>query len=214
MDKTSLRTLALGRRDTIAAHRHDAKCSAICAELVRTLDDVIDVRTNVAHDPAVCYRHEPLSVAVYQAMKSEVSISCFIDAVYERGMTVCFPCMMKSPRTPEEKSAMVFRAVPRERYECGTVPFLDHPLRSFQPNDPDLAPYPLVDASLLDLVIVPLVAFDERNNRLGYGGGNYDRLLPALRDDALAIGVAFEEQRLDAVPCDPHDQELPRIIVA
>ena len=66
----------------------------------------------------------------------------------------------------------------------------------------------------LDAVVVPLVAFDDDGNRLGYGGGNYDRLLPALRDDAVIAGIAFEEQRVEAVPVEPHDRPLPHIVTA
>ena len=109
---------------------------------------------------------------------------------------------------------MVFRTVSKEQFERGSIPFLDYPVRSFSPDDPALVPYPLVDVSLLDMVIVPLVAYDAENNRLGYGGGNYDRLLPNLRDDAVVIGVAFEEQRVNCVPCNPNDQKLPSIVVA
>ena len=71
-----------------------------------------------------------------------------------------------------------------------------------------------IAAEDLDAVVVPLVAFDDDGNRLGYGGGNYDRLLPALRDDAVIAGIAFEEQRVEAVPVEPHDRPLPHIVAA
>jgi len=51
-----------------------------------------------------------------------------------------------------------------------------------------------------DLVLVPGSAFDESCGRLGMGGGYYDRLLPLLRDGALAIGLAFDEQIVAEVP--------------
>lgn len=71
---------------------------------------------------------------------------------------------------------------------------------------------PRVELERIDLVIVPGVAFDERGYRLGYGGGYYDRLLPRLRPDCVRIGLAFDEQVFDAVPCDHHDQPVHLLV--
>lgn len=215
LDKASARACALEQRSRISANAHAAKSDAICEALVRILDDTLAANGNVTADPGVCYRQEPLAIALYQAMRDEASIERFAEAVFERGMTACFPCMMRpTDNASEARQTMVFRAVSRKQYEAKDVPFLVSPLRSFEPGAPELSPYPAIDASLLDMVIVPLVAFDSENNRLGYGGGNYDRLIPNLRDNATVVGVAFEEQRIDAVPCDAHDQQLPRIVSA
>jgi 5-formyltetrahydrofolate cyclo-ligase len=61
-----------------------------------------------------------------------------------------------------------------------------------------------------DFVLVPLLAFDRRGGRLGYGGGYYDRTLAGL-PVARAVGVAFAAQEVPAVPCGPHDRMLPGI---
>jgi 5-formyltetrahydrofolate cyclo-ligase len=60
------------------------------------------------------------------------------------------------------------------------------------------------------LLLIPLLAFDARGHRLGYGGGHYDRTLEALRREgpALAIGVAFDAQEVAQLPVGPHDQRL------
>jgi 5-formyltetrahydrofolate cyclo-ligase len=64
------------------------------------------------------------------------------------------------------------------------------------------------------VVIVPLLAFDARGFRLGYGGGFYDRTLQGLRakGPVLAIGFAFEAQKVDAVPIDAFDQKLDLVV--
>ena len=65
-----------------------------------------------------------------------------------------------------------------------------------------------------EVVIVPLVAFDARGYRLGYGGGFYDRTLAGLRarHPVLAVGFAFAAQELPEVPIDEYDQRLDVIV--
>ncbi len=64
------------------------------------------------------------------------------------------------------------------------------------------------------ILIVPLVAFDARGGRLGYGGGFYDRTLQGLRarGPVMAIGFAFAAQQDDDLPLDPTDQPLDLIV--
>ncbi|MGO4907642.1 5-formyltetrahydrofolate cyclo-ligase [Pseudorhodobacter sp. W20_MBD10_FR17] len=65
-----------------------------------------------------------------------------------------------------------------------------------------------------EVLIVPLVGFDARGYRLGYGGGFYDRTLEGLRarGPVLAIGFAFSGQEMDAVPIEATDQKLDVIV--
>ncbi len=62
-----------------------------------------------------------------------------------------------------------------------------------------------------DLLLVPLLAFDARGHRLGYGGGFYDRTLASLAAK-LAVGVAFAGQETDALPDQPHDHPLDMVV--
>jgi 5-formyltetrahydrofolate cyclo-ligase len=64
------------------------------------------------------------------------------------------------------------------------------------------------------VLIVPLLAFDARGYRLGYGGGFYDRTLEGLRarHPVLAVGFAFSAQEVDVVPTEPTDQRLDAIV--
>jgi len=61
-----------------------------------------------------------------------------------------------------------------------------------------------------DVLIVPLLAFDRRGHRIGYGAGYYDMTLTALRQrkPVVAIGIAFAIQEIDAVPDEPGDARL------
>ena len=64
-------------------------------------------------------------------------------------------------------------------------------------------------------MLVPLLGFDQRCMRLGYGGGFYDRTLEALSDKGirpLTLGVAFEAQRTESLPVEPHDKPLDAVL--
>ena len=65
-----------------------------------------------------------------------------------------------------------------------------------------------------EVVIVPLLAFDARGYRLGYGGGFYDRTLEGLRARRLtiAVGFAFDAQETPEVPIEETDQKLDFIV--
>lgn len=78
-------------------------------------------------------------------------------------------------------------------------------------RQPDPARLHAVDP---DIVLMPLLAFDDAGNRLGYGGGYYDATLADLRQrrPVTALGLAFSAQRMKALPHEPHDQKLDGII--
>ena len=65
-----------------------------------------------------------------------------------------------------------------------------------------------------DILLVPLVAFDKNLNRLGYGGGYYDRLIKKLskKKNVLKIGLAFSIQKINKVPINAYDQKLDYIV--
>lgn len=69
-----------------------------------------------------------------------------------------------------------------------------------------------VDAQEIDLVVVPGVAFDAAGNRLGYGGGFYDRFLSQLSPKARFVAVAFQLQIRENVYYQQHDQPVHWVI--
>jgi 5-formyltetrahydrofolate cyclo-ligase len=75
---------------------------------------------------------------------------------------------------------------------------------------------PKADKAVLepDTLLVPLLAFDAEGWRLGYGGGFYDRTLRGLRarKSVVAVGIAFDEQRVDAVPHLDYDERLDWVL--
>lgn len=73
---------------------------------------------------------------------------------------------------------------------------------------------PALDVALMELVLVPGLAFDHAGNRLGRGGGHYDRFLARLAAHTLTMGVAFDVQIVDnpPLPSEGHDRPVHIVV--
>lgn len=198
MDKAELRRTVIARRDAIDLDVRAAKSAVVCARLVELMES-----------SGTAGQH---TVAIYAAMGSEVDPAAFAAAAAKRGWRVAYPCMLSASDAAACGQRMCMRAVAAD--DASAAPFIAHPTRAFAATDVDSSRFPIVPAEALDMIIVPLVAFDRAGARLGYGGGCYDRYLPMLSPACQIIGIAFDEQRVDHVPTDAHDLPLSHIISA
>ena len=198
MNKVELRRAVISRRNAIDLDVRAAKSAVICARLVELLDRL---------DAAA-----PRTVAVYAAMGSEVDPAAFAAAASKRGWRVAYPCMLSAAEAAACGQRMCMRAVAAD--DASAAPFITHPTRTFAAADIGSNRFPIVPAEALDMMVVPLVAFDQTGARLGYGGGCYDRYLSMLSPACQIVGIAFDEQRIDHVPTDVHDLPLPNIVSA
>jgi 5-formyltetrahydrofolate cyclo-ligase len=78
-----------------------------------------------------------------------------------------------------------------------------------EPREEALIP---VDPAAVELLVVPGVAFDEQGNRLGYGGGYYDRFFKRIAPETPLVALAFELQIVDSVPVQPWDRPVDLIV--
>lgn len=131
------------------------------------------------------------ALAGFMPIRDEIDPGQLIGRYHERGHPIGLPVVI-APKNP-----LVFKR--------------------WQPGDPLEegafgVPVPTGQAGRVipRVLLVPLAAFDREGYRLGYGAGFYDRTLTELRarDEVIAIGVAFDEQEVDAVPHDEYDQQL------
>lgn len=192
--KAEIRSLVIARRNSIPADERIARSEKACEELVRYLGRTVAPGARIA---------------AYHALGSEVDVSSFAKSARLHGWTCAFPVMVRDGS--DGKARMTFWDVPLDGTRRA---FFDKPARAVTPDDPSLVGCTPCDPREIDAVVVPMVAFDASNMRLGYGGGNYDRFLRELRSDAVVCGIAFREQEVEAVPTEPHDLALPKIIVA
>lgn len=131
------------------------------------------------------------TVLAYAATAVEADPRVAVRALAQAGVRVLLPRVVGD--------GLELAAAGREGLVLGAFGVLE-------PVGPPVAP------TVVDVAIVPGIAFDRTGGRLGQGGGHYDRLLPDLRVDALRIGFAFSAQMAVRVPREPHD-ELVDVVV-
>lgn len=135
------------------------------------------------------------AVSGYVPIKNEIDIGPLLDALRRAGHDILLPV------TPAAPGPLVFK-----RWRDGDA-LVPGALGTREPaaDAPDDTPA---------VLIVPLLGFDRRGGRLGYGGGYYDRTISALRRDRdiLAVGVAFAEQEIARVPCRAGDERVDWVI--
>ncbi|HEX4862192.1 MAG TPA: 5-formyltetrahydrofolate cyclo-ligase [Rhizomicrobium sp.] len=131
-------------------------------------------------------------VSFYWPMGDEADPRALAARLAERGHVLALPVTVK------KGAPLVFRAW-REG-DALTV----HAFGMHEPaaTAPEVRP---------DVLLVPLLAFDARGHRLGYGGGFYDRTLAAL-DTKLAIGVAYAGQEVETLPIHERDHPLDMVV--
>jgi 5-formyltetrahydrofolate cyclo-ligase len=128
-------------------------------------------------------------VAGVWPLPDEIDLRPLWHALHQRGHVVLLP------QTPKLGQILQFR---RWHPGCRMV------RERFGTDRPD------GDLDTPDIIFVPLLAFDRRGHRLGYGGGYYDRTLAAY-PEIPAIGFGYAAQEVEEVPCAQHDQPLQAI---
>ncbi len=111
---------------------------------------------------------------------------------------------------------MLFESLPTEPETAGWFEWCRrHDVAAFAPrvDGPELRVEPGdLDPTLIDVVVVPGLAFTPDGHRLGQGGGHYDRFLRRLRPGCVTVGAAFTEQVLDDLPHEDHDVQVGAVV--
>ena len=134
-------------------------------------------------------------VSLYHPIRDELDTEPLLNALLEREVDVCLPVVVA------KRAPLQFR-----RYRAG--------------DQLEKGPYgertPTADAAEArpDIVVTPLLGFTRAGDRLGYGGGYYDRTLEFLRESSAvtAVGYGFAIQEVDGLPTSPLDQRLDWIV--
>ena len=136
------------------------------------------------------------AVLFYLSRNNEVQTDGMITAAYRLGKKVYVPVT-----GPDE---IKVSELPGLDIEFDSGPYgIREPAQKF---------LKFVSPAVLDLVILPGVAFDARGGRIGYGKGYFDRLLGCLSTNAVRVGVAYEFQVLETVPQTGTDIAVQKIV--
>lgn len=197
--KKSFRKKILEIRNNIPKEVRDIKSQEI-------FDKLIDTEIYKSSKNIMCF----------VSYGSEVDTHKFITHSLKEGKTILVPIIIKkekdSPLDDNPKTNKFLNQI----MKCSKINSLDE----LKPNsmgilEPTKESINIVDECILDLIIVPGTAFDIKGNRMGYGGGFYDRFIDGLDDRGLPkykLGICFDEQILDEVPTDIFDEKMDLII--
>lgn len=134
-------------------------------------------------------------IGLYNAFQGEVDLQDLWYAALQQNKECFFPVIQ-----PHKK--LLFLPA------CGFTNFKKNRFGILEPQVDKSAAIP---PAKLDLLLLPLVAFDEQGNRLGMGSGYYDRCLAGVNHPIL-IGVGYEFQRCNSILSEPWDVSLTGII--
>lgn len=152
------------------------------------------VARHYADHPVIAFEQ---TLAIYSPMRAEVDTAPLAALIRSFRKSIALPKI--SPAT----GMLSFHEVQEQ------TPLHRHALGHLEPADD----CPII---LPAVILCPLLAFDARGRRLGYGGGYYDRTIQALRADnalpPLVIGVAYCMQEVQEVPADENDALLDGIL--
>lgn len=133
-------------------------------------------------------------VAGYMAIQTEIDPIETLKNLHERGFRICLPVIQGHAKP------LIFREWTPD------TPMIEGDFGALIPRSGDVL--------VPDITIIPLVGFDSKGTRLGYGGGFYDRTLSELSKTKkpFKIGFAFAGQELDSIPTDEFDQDLDLVV--
>ena len=139
------------------------------------------------------------TVSVFLSFDGELDTAPLIARLWQEGKQLCLPVL--HPFSPHH---LLFL-----RYAPDT-PLVRNRLKILEPR---LDVTQVIPLSRLDIILTPLVAFDNHGQRLGMGGGFYDRTLEHWQDRGpYPIGLAHDCQQVDALPAEHWDVPLPEVI--
>lgn len=135
-------------------------------------------------------------VSIFQTYNNEIDTNNLITLLFSKKISISLPCI------DEDSNQMIFRELKEgEELVKGKYGILE-------PSDKNKVIIPSV-------LFIPLLAFDDNGNRLGYGGGYYDKYIEELENNenvSIKIGVGYSFQKINEVPNNSMDKKLNWIL--
>ncbi|MBC8015550.1 MAG: 5-formyltetrahydrofolate cyclo-ligase [Sporomusaceae bacterium] len=136
------------------------------------------------------------TIMLFLSMPDEPSMTNIIEHAWQQGKTVCVPHM-------REQFGIMDAAIINNMHDLVQGRF-----NLLVPNPIHLK---LIDPGLIDIVVVPAVAYDDAGNRLGMGAGYYDRFIPQA-PQAILIGAIWSSQIVASIPANQYDKGVQYLL--
>ncbi|MGP1944671.1 MAG: 5-formyltetrahydrofolate cyclo-ligase [Arsenophonus sp. ET-KM2-MAG3] len=139
------------------------------------------------------------NIAIFFSFDGEINTQLLIEYLWKKNKKIYLPVL----NTLNHHHLLFLRY-------CSSTQLIKN---TFNINEPTINPINIIPMKQLDILFVPLVAFDKQGKRLGMGGGFYDRLLANWQKKHFyPIGLAHDCQLVDDIQVTPWDISLPEII--
>ena len=137
------------------------------------------------------------TVMLYMPLATEIDVTPIALRCFRRGQMVCVPKVdwKRRDMQPVEVTSLDDHVM-----DCD-----EHGVRVPK----NCRPVPI---GMIDLIIVPGLAFDPKGNRLGRSAGYFDRFLAKVKTSVTKVGVAFDQQIVDSLPTKPHDIAMDIVV--
>jgi 5-formyltetrahydrofolate cyclo-ligase len=179
--KKQFRQQVLAERRALTADQRAQFSRQICDKLQQFIDE------------SIVNRNQSMTILTYMAMADEVDLRLFHEWCFANGHSLLLPRVLD-----EKQGTLTLHAYQRVTKFQKNRYGIDEPLSETVAT---------TDWQMVDVALVPGVAYDRSGRRLGFGGGFYDRLLPQLVATKI-IAPAFTLQVVQAVPAESHDASV------
>ena len=184
--RTHLRKALRAARKALSVHEQEYAAKAIAEQL-----------------SSLIVHTRPLKIAGYLSNDGEVNLKPYIEHYWQGSEHIRFTLPVLHPVCDGHLLFLEYASqTPMVKNKYGI-------------EEPVLACQQVVPTQQLDIILMPLVGFDKLGNRLGMGGGYYDRTLAFTRrveQKPMLIGIAHDVQEVDALPIAPWDIPLDAIV--
>lgn len=190
MNKAELKTQI---RESIRGQR-----ALLTQNQIKKAEEVLTENATVSGDPELLNLIASANtIALYRAVKGELSCDGIAKYLLNSGKTICFPRVKGETmdfyevKDMEADFSSGAYGVPEPKADC----------RKIFPND-------------IDLIFVPSVAYTEEGTRLGQGGGYYDRYLNnyGINKRPTSVGICYDFQIYSALPVEEHDYTVDYVL--
>ncbi len=186
MDKKELREVMQKNRKAIPLHIREEKSLLIAKNLLG--QEIFDIQKNI--------EIQERFVMVFLNFKTEVNTEPIIKRLWEMGIKTCIPKVSVKEKTMK---AIEFKSY--DEVHIGAYGIREPNSNSAEVNIDNIA-----------ISILPGLGFSKKMQRLGYGGGYYDKFLSQTKKDIKKIGICFSEQIMEEIPSEKHDVKLDYIV--